>query len=482
MEGTAASKVAVLFYGHNLKESPPFEHECTETIAVDDKFCHEDYNGRSVDKDVCLLRLAAPPRCISSGAIAVAQATIELDMAVTVAPAGSTATIIGWGNAAKSGRPDFPERLQEAQIQMAPQSTCKEQYGKEFLPGMICGSVLGRIDSCQGDSGGPLIAQAGGRWRLVGIVSWGYGCATSTHHGIYASVAHFREWLLGVAPALSSMPPAPPSSPRPPRAPPSLPSPPLSPPSPLPSPPPSAPADWLWTVTAGNEFCHVTNDGRCVTDGAGKYGRNEACTFVAAVDLIATAEGKFDIEGESSCAYDHITIHGVRYCGRDGPEGIAMAAGDETTFSSDESAQKKGFMICAVPVLSSPPISPPLPAHPPVSPPPAAPVDWLWRVTSGAEYCHVSDGGRCVTDGAGKYGSNEACTIVAAVDLIANAEGKFVLEGGACLNDKLSIHGVHYCARDGPKGIAMAAGDEMAFSSNRKKHKKGFVICATPVF
>ena len=470
LEGMKASKVAVLFYGHDLRESPPFEHECTETILLDDKSCHENYSDDTLQHDVCLLRLAAPPQCISSGVLSITQATAVLDIAATVAPAGTEVTIMGWGNMAKSGT-NYPNLLQEAQIEIATQTICEEQYGSEFLPGMICGSVLGSIDSCQGDSGGPLVVQVDGRWVLVGIVSWGYGCATSTHHGVYASVSDYREWFSSVAPSLDT-PPAPPASPRPPGSPPSPPSPPQLPP---PSPPPSAPSGWLWVVTSGSEFCQVSNGGTCVTDGAGKYGPNEACTVVAAFNLIATASGRFQMEG-GNCNKDKITINGVRYCGRDGPNGVTMAAGDEMTWSSNDRKERVGFEICAI---SAMPSAPPLPPPPSLPPAPSAPAGWLWVVTSGSEFCQVSNGGTCVTDGAGKYGPNEACTVVAAFNLIATASGRFQMEGGNCNKDKITINGVRYCGRDGPNGVTMAAGDEMTWSSNDRKERVGFEICAT---
>lgn len=75
------------------------------------------------------------------------------------------------------------------------QTICREKYrGLEKITGrMVCAVCQsGKMcDACQGDSGGPLIADN----KLIGIVTFGYGCARKDYPGVYIRISKFRKWI-----------------------------------------------------------------------------------------------------------------------------------------------------------------------------------------------------------------------------------------------------------------------------------------------
>ena len=65
-----------------------------------------------------------------------------------------------------------------------------------YCTGIYVGPKEGGRDSCQGDSGGPLVTRDDRPgFSLIGVVSFGDGCARPDSYGVYAEVSSYLGWI-----------------------------------------------------------------------------------------------------------------------------------------------------------------------------------------------------------------------------------------------------------------------------------------------
>jgi hypothetical protein len=109
--------------------------------------------------------------------------------------------VSGWGTLSSGG--SSPDRLQYVEVPIITNAECQDAYRSENITdGMLCAGYLGQggADSCQGDSGGPLVVDGNGELVQTGVVSWGYGCASASHPGVYARTSEYIDWIRGYVP------------------------------------------------------------------------------------------------------------------------------------------------------------------------------------------------------------------------------------------------------------------------------------------
>lgn len=151
-------------------------------VDVTDVWVHPDFEvpWRGDDVAVLTLRHAVPYR---------AAEVASADDAKLYEP-GNMATVVGWGRISEGGARSHV--LREAQVPLVSDAECGETFAAYEPGSMVCaGFEDGGVDACQGDSGGPLLVGD----RVVGIVSWGRGCARPDTPGIYTRVSAYAEQI-----------------------------------------------------------------------------------------------------------------------------------------------------------------------------------------------------------------------------------------------------------------------------------------------
>jgi|GEM_PF-2344010 len=151
---------------------------------------HPKYSPATMDNDIAILFLKSRPQ----GRTPVVPISMNRDPQLP--RTGSGTTVIGWGNTTSYGVL-FENELRQVDVKTLSVDKCRSVYGN-VTERQICAGDLARggLDSCQGDSGGPLIVDNGaGQKILVGIVSWGEGCAWAGKPGVYTRVSSYAGWV-----------------------------------------------------------------------------------------------------------------------------------------------------------------------------------------------------------------------------------------------------------------------------------------------
>jgi len=181
VQGESASSIEVIIGLHNVGGTSGAQSRNVAEIIV-----HPQYSGNSLNNDYALLRLSSPITDFEPIQLAT-------DTAHDEEPVMSTT--MGWGATSSGG--SSSAYLLEVDVPI--DDSCGNYSNSEITNHMVCaGYQNGGADSCQGDSGGPLImTNDDGEYELIGIVSWGYGCADAGYPGVYSKIHSRLDWFFG---------------------------------------------------------------------------------------------------------------------------------------------------------------------------------------------------------------------------------------------------------------------------------------------
>ncbi|XP_067109254.1 vitamin K-dependent protein C [Osmerus mordax] len=171
-----------------------FKKEGTEvTLQVAKAIPHPNYNGKTIDNDIAMLRLITPaplskyilPACLPERSHA--ERVLHLNGTLTV--------VSGWGKEDLHSQ-RFSSALNIIKVPLVDHNTCSRQMTNNVSENVLCAGMLGkRVDACEGDSGGPMVTLYRNTWFVIGLVSWGEGCGKLDKFGVYTKVSNYNVWI-----------------------------------------------------------------------------------------------------------------------------------------------------------------------------------------------------------------------------------------------------------------------------------------------
>ncbi|CAK6444070.1 unnamed protein product [Pipistrellus nathusii] len=177
-----------LEYGSTGPVKAPLQERFVEKIIP-----HERYSSISEANDIALMKVTPPVVCGSL----VRPSCLPPFMAGPPRVSQSC-WVTGWGFLRENDRKMSPV-LQEARVNIIDLNLCNSTgwyRGRIHSTNLCAGYPEGKVDTCQGDSGGPLVCRGPeDAYVVMGITSWGVGCARAKRPGIYTSTWPYLSWI-----------------------------------------------------------------------------------------------------------------------------------------------------------------------------------------------------------------------------------------------------------------------------------------------
>ncbi|CAF4006284.1 unnamed protein product [Adineta steineri] len=180
ISSTSFRVVAGLHQRTNINAPP------AQILGVSRVFVHEQYSTRTEANDIALIRLSQP-----------VQFNAYVSPICLPGPdpqESAPVTVAGWGTLSSGG--NIATSLRQVTINVM-NAQAQRAYGSSFNVQRQIGAgyPINGKDSCQGDSGGPLMYKVNNQWYLTGVVSFGEGCASASHPGVYTRTSAYLSWI-----------------------------------------------------------------------------------------------------------------------------------------------------------------------------------------------------------------------------------------------------------------------------------------------
>lgn len=182
---TAAHCTDAFLQGGILLGGNTIDGKSSTYYAIESATLHPEYSSSTYVNDIAILKIKGN----APGPYAV------IDVNPVLPAVDDEITVIGYGNTAEEG--PYSTELLQVELSTSDIAACTDYFG-EFFNGdiMLCiGGGRNDIgqDACQGDSGGPMFIK--GTNDLVGLVSFGDGCARIGVPSINTKVEAHHGWI-----------------------------------------------------------------------------------------------------------------------------------------------------------------------------------------------------------------------------------------------------------------------------------------------